>query len=96
MNRIAHLGMHRTLPRPSGEFTTGEAHELLVAYRKDPSDVSCPRCGPESIEVLAFVEIQVDPDGRTAVTAPEGDYAATLFCHRCRRGIGVRVGAQVD
>ena len=41
MNRIA-KELAETLPQPKGPFTDAEALELLMAYRKDPSNVPCP------------------------------------------------------
>jgi hypothetical protein len=93
MNRIAHLITETELPQPSGPFTDAEALELLMAYRKDPSDVPCPTCGPEQIEVLAFIEPEIDPNGFASMTEPEGDYAAALYCHHCQRAIGILAGA---
>jgi hypothetical protein len=81
------------LPQPKGPFTDAEALELLMAYRKDPSSVPCPRCGPDTIEVLAFIEPEIDPNGYASVTDPEGDYAAALYCHDCQRAIGILAGA---
>ena len=93
MNRIMHLLEGSELPQPSGPFTDSEALELLMAYRKDPSNVPCPTCGPEVIEVLAFIEPEIDPNGFASMTEPEGDYAAALYCHRCERAIGILAGA---
>lgn len=93
MNRIADLMGPDGLPQPKGSFTDSEALELLMAYRKDPSSVPCPVCGPDVIEVLAFIEPEIDPNGFASVTAPEGDYAAALYCHRCERAIGILAGA---
>jgi hypothetical protein len=92
MNRIAGIegGL---LPQPKGPFSDGEALELLMAYRKDPSDVPCPRCGPDTIEVLAFIEPEIDSNGFASVTDPEGEYAAALYCHTCKRAIGILAGA---
>jgi hypothetical protein len=92
MNRIAHL-TGAGLPQPSGPFADSEALELLVAYRKDPSDVPCPTCGPDTMEVLAFIEPEIDAEGFASMTQPEGDYAAALYCHRCERAIGILAGA---
>jgi hypothetical protein len=93
MNRIAHLLNGTELPQPSGPFGDAEALELLMAYRKDPSDVPCPTCGPEVIEVLAFIEPEIDPNGFASMTEPDGEYAAALYCHRCQRAIGILAGA---
>jgi hypothetical protein len=93
MNRIAESGGEGTLPQPKGPFSDSEALELLMAYRKDPSSVPCPTCGPDSIEVLAFIEPEIDPNGFASVTDPEGEYAAALYCHECQRAIGILAGA---
>lgn len=93
MNRIAHLMTGAELPQPIGPFTETEALELLMAYRRDPSNVPCPTCGPTTIEVLAFIEPEIDPNGFAAMTDPEGEYAAALYCHTCERAIGILAGA---
>ena len=90
MNRIAELTS--TLPQPQGPFSDAEALELLLAYRRDPSSVPCPRCGPNTIAVLAFIEPEIDPNGFASVTDPEGEYAAALYCHQCQRAIGILAG----
>jgi hypothetical protein len=95
MNRIANE-LAETLPQPKGPFTDAEALELLMAYRKDPSDVPCPLCGPGNIEVLAFIEPEIDPNGFASVTNPEGEYAAALYCHKCFRAVGILAGAIRD
>jgi hypothetical protein len=94
MNRIAEYT--ETLPQPQGPFSDAEALELLLAYRKDPSCVPCPTCGPDTVEVLAFIEPEIDPNGYASVTEPEGDYAAALYCHQCQRAIGILAGTAFD
>src|SRR5215218_3544454 len=91
-NRVAKQ-LSESLPQPKGPFTDAEALELLMAYRKDPSDVPCPLCGPDTVEVLAFIEPQIDPNGFASVTEPEGEYAAALYCHKCYRAVGILAGA---
>jgi hypothetical protein len=91
MNRIA-KELAEALPQPKGPFTDAEALELLMAYRKDPSNVPCPLCGPDNIEVLAFIEPEIDPNGFASVTHPEGEYAAALYCHKCYRAVGILAG----
>ena len=90
MNRIRDA---RELPQPQGPFTDAEALELLLAYRRNPADVPCPRCGPNTVEVLAFIEPEVDPGGFATVTDPEGEYAVAVYCHSCERAIGILAGA---
>lgn len=89
MNRIAHLWMDGEVPEPTGAFSDSEAFELLISYRADPSSVPCPTCGQGTIEVVAFIEPEVDKDGFASMTTPEGDYAAALHCHTCHRAIGI-------
>lgn len=84
------------LPQPKGPFSDAEALELLMAYRKDPSSVPCPLCGPEQIEVLAFIQPEIDASGYASVTDPEGEYAAALYCHSCGRAVGILAGALRD
>lgn len=93
MNRIANLITEAELPQPMAPFNDSEALELLLAYRRDPSSVPCPTCGPETIEVLAFIEPEIDPNGFASMTEPEGEYAAALYCHTCERAIGILAGA---
>jgi hypothetical protein len=90
MNRIPNDS--DAIPQPKGPFTDAEALELLLAYRRDPSAVPCPLCGPDTIEVLAFIEPTIDPNGFASVTLPEGEYAAALYCHACQRAIGILAG----
>lgn len=77
------------LPQPEGPFSNEEALDLLLSYTKDPSDVPCPTCGPGTIEILAFIEPEIDPNGYANVTDPVGDYAAALYCHICKKAIGI-------
>lgn len=93
MNRISHL-MGRECPEPVGPFSEPEALDLLWAYRRDPSSVPCPTCGPNAMEVLAFIEPEIDMDGVATVTEPEGEYAAALYCRLCRRAVGILVGVK--
>lgn len=92
MNRIEKLLQDTFPPQPRGPFGDAEALELLLAYRKDPSDVPCPRCGPDNIEVLAFIEPEIDKNGFAEISEPEGVYAAALYCHTCHHAIGILVG----
>jgi hypothetical protein len=95
MNRIKdYLGhlVEPEFPRPSGPFSDGEAMMMLGYYRADPSNVPCPKCGPETIEVLAFIEPVIDDQGFANVKDPEGDYAAALYCHKCKRAVGILAG----
>jgi len=84
MNRIAGLE-GSTLPQPQGPFSDAEALELLMAYRKDPSDVPCPKCGPDHIEVVCYLDARNMEKGRVVPTSPDDDYTVVLYCHACGR-----------
>lgn len=87
INRVGHLLDEPQLP--AGTFSEYEAQKLFVAYRKDPSSVLCPRCGPGTIEVLAFIEPGIDTNGLGTVTEPQGVYAVAIYCHKCRCALGL-------
>lgn len=78
------------IPQPKGAYTDMEALALLQQYREDPSDLSCPHCCvPRTMEVLAFIAPEIEPGGFAEVVAPEGDYAAAVYCHACQHAIGI-------
>ena len=84
-------GIRHVVPIPDPRHA--DALQLLLDYRKNPADLKCPSCGPDNMEVLAFIEPEIDPQGFAALTIPEGQYAAALYCHRCERAIGILAGA---
>lgn len=93
MNRVAaRLFNGEPLPQPEGHFSDAEALEMLFQYRKCPGNLTCPLCGPETVEVLSFIEPAIDPSGFATVTWPEGEYAAAVFCHGCKRAVGLLAG----
>jgi hypothetical protein len=95
MNRIYGVALSREplpLPKPEGPFTDAEAVVLLMAYRKCPGDLACPKCGPGTVEVLSFIEPAIDAQGYATVKWPEGEYAAAVMCHGCKRAIGLLAG----
>lgn len=93
MNRIAaQLFNGAPLPKPEGPFSDADALDLLMAYRKCPGGLSCPACKTETVEVLSFIEPAIDPSGFATVTWPEGEYACAVFCHSCKRAIGLLIG----
>lgn len=78
-------------------FTNEEAAELYVQYQKDPGNLHCPGgCvrvdgkNGSTVEVLAFIDPEVDSDGLASLVQPEGEYAAAIYCHGCQRAIGIR------
>lgn len=88
--------MRADLPTPKSAFTDCEALDLLAQYRRDPSSLTCPRCEERgAMEVLAFIEPEVDEDGLATMCSPEGKYAAAVYCHGCGSAIGILVGDTV-
>jgi predicted RNA-binding Zn-ribbon protein involved in translation (DUF1610 family) len=67
------------------EFDMQDGLALALAYLEDPSNVPCPRCGPNMIEVVCFLDAQAVEQGTAVPAAPEGDYTVVLFCHNCGR-----------
>lgn len=58
---------------------------LALAYLEDPSNVPCPHCGPDTIEIVAFLDAKGMERGAAIPTRPEGDYTVVLYCHHCGR-----------
>lgn len=74
----------RELSSPS-EFSGDDGVAMAMAYLDDPSDVPCPHCGPETIEVVCYLDSTSVRTGSAITTAPEGRYMVVLFCHGCSR-----------
>lgn len=92
MNRITGDNDGKKMPEIKGQFQDYEALEFILEYRTDPSDLHCPRCGPkETMEVLAFIQHEIDSEGCATITEPEGEYAAAIYCHKCKRSIGLKM-----
>jgi hypothetical protein len=67
------------------EFDMQDGLALALAYLEDPSNVPCPHCGPNTIEVVAFLDASSMERGAAVPTKPEGDYTVVLYCHSCGR-----------
>lgn len=67
------------------EFDMQDGLALALAYLEDPSDVPCPRCGPNMIEVVCYLDAGAVERGSAVPSSPEGDYTVVLFCHQCGR-----------
>lgn len=67
------------------EFNMQDGLSLALSYLEDPSNVPCPHCGPNTIEVVAFLDAQGMEQGTAIPTKPEGDYTVVLYCHNCGR-----------
>ncbi len=75
-------------------FTPADGLSLTLAYLEDPSDVECPSCGPDHIEVVGFVDADSLDAGEPRAIAPESDYAVILFCHGCERAAALHLSFQ--
>ncbi len=73
-------------PDATGAFDTAEGLSLAVSYLHDPSAVECPRCGPDRIQVVAYLDAQALHEGQQVAATPDGDYAVILYCRGCRQG----------
>jgi hypothetical protein len=67
------------------EFDMQDGLSLALAYLEDPSNVPCPHCGPDTIEIVAFLDAKGMERGAAIPTRPEGDYTVVLYCHHCGR-----------
>lgn len=64
-------------------YSTAEGLELALTYLDDPSNVTCPRCGPGTMEVLGYLRPDSMQGGVMVAAVPEGDYTVVLYCHGC-------------
>ncbi len=67
------------------EFDMQDGLALALSYLEDPSNVPCPHCGPNTIEVVAFLDAPSMEQGTAVPTKPEGNYTVVLYCHSCGR-----------
>jgi hypothetical protein len=67
------------------EYTNAEGLALALNYLNDPSDVPCPRCGPGTMEVVAYLDVGGIQEGVVRAAQPEGEYTVVLYCHDCSR-----------
>lgn len=77
-------GEHRS-HEGGGEFNNAEGLSLALNYLSDPASVPCPRCGPGTIEVVAYLDAGGIAKGVVRASPPEGDYTVVLYCHDCKR-----------
>jgi hypothetical protein len=80
------------------EYSPAEGLSLTLGYLEDPSAIECPSCGPDSIEVVGFVNADSLHAGEPEVVSPDTEYAVILYCHGCSRGAALHLdyGAQPD
>jgi hypothetical protein len=67
------------------EYTSAEGLALVLNYLNDPSDVPCPTCGPGTMEVVAYLDVDGMQQGVVRSADPDGEYTVVLYCHECSR-----------
>ncbi|MEJ2218219.1 MAG: hypothetical protein P8099_16540 [Gemmatimonadota bacterium] len=78
-------------PEKLPKYSTSEGMQLALAYLNDPSDVACPRCGPETMEVVAFLDGDRLRSGGMVGRSPDTEYTVVLYCHACHRGAALEL-----
>lgn len=67
------------------QFVSQDGLALATSYLDDPSNVECPQCGPDKIEVVAYVDSEALARKELKPAPPEDRYTVILWCHGCRR-----------
>lgn len=80
----------------AAEFDMEEGLALALSYLEDPSQVSCPRCGPDKIEVVCYLDAHLMDEGVVFHVYPEGDYTVVLYCRGCNRAAALDLSCQED
>jgi hypothetical protein len=70
-------------PNGLAEFDMKDGMALALSYLEDPSAVPCPYCGPDTMEVLCYVEARGMEEGTVIPTSPEGDYPFVVYSPCC-------------
>jgi hypothetical protein len=78
------------------EFDMSEGLALAIAYLEDPSDVPCPTCGREQMEVVCYLDVHSMEEGDVTPTSPDGDYKVVLYCHKCGRAAALDLSRGED
>jgi hypothetical protein len=76
------------------EYSNTEGLALALNYLNDPSDVPCPTCGPGTMEVVAYLDVDGIQKGVVRAADPEGDYTVVLYCHQCSRAAALDLSPQ--
>ncbi len=72
-------------PNAASEYDAEEGLSLALAYLEDPSSVPCPRCGPDRMEVVCYLDARRMAEGAVVPIPPDNDYTVVLYCHGCGR-----------
>jgi len=86
--------MTKNGPGQGPDFGTQEGMSLALSYLEDPSDVECPRCGRDLIEVVGYLDAGSIGSGQLLPTAPDDEYTVVLFCHGCRNAAALELSRE--
>ena len=83
-------------PGTAREFDTDEGLSLALSYLEDPSSVPCPKCGPDTMEVVCFLDARSMEEGNVISTEPDDDYTVVLYCHECGRAAALDLSRDAE
>jgi hypothetical protein len=83
-------------PGTAREFDTQEGMSLALSYLEDPSSVPCPRCGPDTMEVVCYLDARGMEEGNVIAAEPVADYTVVLYCHECGRAAALDLSRDED
>lgn len=67
------------------EFGEDETECLSIEYEEDPGDVRCPNCGPETVEIVGFIDTYFFLNrNQFLYISPDASYSVIVYCHRCK------------
>jgi hypothetical protein len=76
------------------EYSNTEGMALALNYLNDPADVPCPTCGPGTMEVVAYLDVDGMQQGVVRASDPDGEYTVVLYCHECSRAAALDLSPQ--
>ena len=77
-----------------GRYSPAEGLSLTLGYLEDPSNIECPTCGFDRIEVVGYVDAGSLDAGDPHLISPDRDYSVILFCHGCERAAALHLSYQ--
>jgi hypothetical protein len=90
------MAENRKQPGTAREFDTDEGLCLALSYLEDPSNVPCPKCGPDTMEVVCFLDARGMEEGNVVSAEPDDDYTVVLYCHDCGRAAALDLSRDDD
>ncbi|HEX6693658.1 MAG TPA: hypothetical protein VF035_03030 [Longimicrobiales bacterium] len=83
-------------PGAAREYDTDEGLSLALSYLEDPANVPCPRCGPDTMEVVCYLDAHSMEQGDVIPAAPDDDYTVVLYCHECGRAAALDLSRDAE